>query len=80
MSKTFRVDVVRCCTTSYQRRSNIVCLQGNHKEFSWYVLIRAPKNTRKKRILEAYLIKSINPSLNEKLDKDVLMLFRISVT
>ena len=49
-------------------------------EFSWYVLTRAPENTLKRRILEAYFIKLIAPSLNEQLDNDVLMLFRNGVT
>ena len=49
-------------------------------EFSWYILARAPVNTLKRRILEAYFIKLIVPSLNEQLDNDVLMLFRNGVT
>ena len=49
-------------------------------EFSWYMLARAPVNTLKRRILEAYFIKLIVPSLNEQLDNDVLMLFRNGVT
>ena len=51
-----------------------------HNEFSWYVLTRAPQNTLKRRILEAYFVKLIVPSLNELLDNDVLMLFRNRVT
>ena len=49
-----------------------------HK-FSWYMLARAPVNTLKRRILEAYFIKLIVPSLNGQLDNDVLMLFRNGV-
>ena len=49
-------------------------------EFSWFILARAPVNTLKRRILEAYFIKLIVPSLNEQLDNDVLMLFRNGVT
>ena len=49
-------------------------------EFSWFILARAPVNTLKRRILEAYFIKLIAPSLNEQLDNDVLMLFRNGVT
>ena len=49
-------------------------------EFSWYVLTRVPVNTLKRRILEAYFIKLIAPSLNEQLDNDVLMLFQNGVT
>ena len=33
--------------------------RNNDHEFSWYVLTRAPENTLKRRILEAYFIKSI---------------------
>ena len=49
-------------------------------EFSWYILARAPVNTFKRRIQEAYFIKLITPSLNGQLDNDVLMLFRNGVT
>ena len=56
-------------------------LAGNiEHEFSWFILARAPVNTLKRRILEAYFIKLIAPSLNEQLDNDVLMLFRNGVT
>ena len=48
--------------------------------FSWYELTRAIENTLKRRILEAYFIKLIVPSLNEQLNNDVLMLFRNGVT
>ena len=48
-------------------------------EFSWFILARASVNTLKRRILEAYFIKLIAPSLNEQLD-NVLMLFRNGVT
>ena len=49
-------------------------------KFSWFILARAPVITLKRRILEAYFINLIAPSLNEKLDNDVLMLFRNGVT
>ena len=42
-------------------------------EFSWYILARAPVNTIKRRIPEAYFVKLIVPSLNKQLD-NVLML------
>ena len=35
--------------------------RNNAHEFSWYELTRAPENTLKRRILEAYFIKSIVP-------------------
>ena len=43
-------------------------------EFSWCILVRAPVNTFKRRILEVHFIKLIVPSLDEQLDNDVLML------
>ena len=49
-------------------------------EFSWFILTKSPVNTLKRRILEAYFIKLIVPSLNEQLDNDVLMLFKNGVT
>ena len=48
-------------------------------QFEWKVLTRAPKYFVKRKILEAFLIKSINPSLNEQLDTEVLVLFRNGV-
>ena len=36
-------------------------------QFEWKVLTKAPRYTRKRKILEAFLIKSINPCLNEQL-------------
>ena len=44
------------------------------------MLARALVNTLRRRTLEAYFIKLIVPSLNGKLDNDVLMLFRNGVT
>ena len=49
-------------------------------EFSWYVLTRVPENTMKRRILKAYFIKLIVPSLNEQLYNELLILFRKGVT
>ena len=49
-------------------------------QFEWKVLTRAPEYTRKRKILEAFLIKSINPFLNEQLDTELLVLFRNGVT
>ena len=57
----------------------VIAINIEHK-FSWYILERAPVNTLKRRILEAYFMKLIVPSLNEQLDDDVLMLFRNGVT
>ena len=46
----------------------------------WKVLTRAPEYTRKRKILEVLLIKSINPTLNEQLDTELLVHFRNGVT
>ena len=37
-------------------------------ECSWYILAKAPVNTFKRRILEAYFIKLIAPSVNEQIN------------
>ena len=50
------------------------------QQFEWKVLTRAPEYTRKRKTLEAFLIKSINPSFNEQLDTELLVLFRNGVT
>ena len=44
------------------------------------VLTRATEYMKKREILEAFLIKSINPSLKEQLDTELLVLFRNDVT
>ena len=44
-------------------------------QFEWKSLTRAPEYTRKRKILEAFLIKSVNPFLNEQLDTELLVLF-----
>ena len=49
-------------------------------QYEWKVLIRALKYTRQIKILEVFLIKSINPSHNEQLDTDILFPFRNGVT
>ena len=49
-------------------------------QFNWKVLTRALEHTRKKKSLKLLLIKSINPSLNEQLDTDLLALFKNGAT
>ena len=49
-------------------------------EFRWFVLSRASKNCLKRKILEAYYIKTCQPSLNNQINSDVLNLFRNGVT
>ena len=41
---------------------------------------RAPKYTRKRKLLEALLVKFINPPLNEQLDTELLVLYRNDLT
>ena len=50
-----------------------------HK-FTWSIISKAPENFRKCRVLEAYFIKTICPTLNEQLDNDILTLFRNGIT
>ena len=49
-------------------------------QFDWKVLTRDPKYTRKIKHLEAFLIKFISSSLKEKLDTELLVIFRNGVT
>ena len=50
-----------------------------HKS-DWMILSRAPAHRLKRKILEAYFIKQLNPSLNDQLDSEILTLFRLGVT
>ena len=45
-------------------------------EFWWGFLSRASKNCLKRKILEAYYIKTCQPSLNKQINSDILNLFR----
>ena len=49
-------------------------------QFNWKILSRAPSHRLKRKILEAYFIKQLNPSLNDQLDSKILTLFRHGVT
>ena len=51
----------------------------NHK-FKWSILSLAPKVSFKRKILEGYFIKTLNPILNNQLNSDILTLFRNGVT
>ena len=48
--------------------------------FRLNIISKAPENSRKCRVLEAYFIKTICPTLNEQLDNDILILFRDGIT
>ena len=54
--------------------------ENNNHSFQWKVLISAPKNTRTRKNLEAYLIALMKPTLNEQVESNVLILFRNGVT
>ena len=49
-------------------------------EFTWRILARAPKLERKRKILEAFFIAKLKPSLNEQVVSHSLSLFRHGVT
>ena len=49
-------------------------------QFNWMILSRAPAHRLKRKILEVYFIKQLNPFLNDQLDSEILKLFRHSVT
>ena len=48
--------------------------------FTWSILERAPSNCRKRRILEAYHIKTKRPTLDDRLNIKSLSLFRFGIT
>ena len=48
--------------------------------FDWMTISRAPLRHLKQKILEAYFIKQLNPSLNDQLDSKIIILFRHNVT
>ena len=51
----------------------------DHK-FDWKILLTAPTNAKLRKILESSMIALKQPSLNEQLDLDQLILFRNGVT
>ena len=54
--------------------------ENDNHEFKWSILSLAPKVSFKRKILEAYFIKTLNPILNNNLNNDILTLFRNGVT
>ena len=48
--------------------------------FTWSVIANAPKSKYLRKIIEAYYIKLIRPTLNEQVEPDRLVLFRNGVT
>ena len=49
-------------------------------QFEWKGRTRAPKYTKKRKNLKALLNRYVNPSLNEQLNTEVLVLFRNCMT
>ena len=85
--ETYIGETIRNCKTRWDEHNNVntnseyakhLAKNIDHK-FGWYILTSAPENTLKRRILEAYFIKLIVPSLKEQLD-NMLMLFQNDVT
>ena len=54
--------------------------ENDNYEFKWPILSLASKVSFKRKILEAYFIKMLNPILNNELNNDILTLFRNGVT
>ena len=54
--------------------------ENNNHKFKWSILSLAPKISFKRKILEAYFIKTLNPILNNQLNSDILTLFINGVT
>ena len=54
--------------------------ENDNHEFKWSILSVAPKISFKRKILEAYFIKTLIPILNNQLNSDILILFRNGVT
>ena len=52
---------------------------GGHK-FDWMILSRSLSHRSKRKILEAYFTKQLNPSHSNQLDSEILILFRHRVT
>ena len=49
-------------------------------QIEWKILTRDHEYIKKGKILEAFLIKSISPSLNEQLDIELLVPFKNGIT
>ena len=49
-------------------------------EFKWSILSLPPKVSIKRKILEVYFIKALNPILNNQLNSDILTLFKNGFT
>ena len=54
--------------------------ENNNHEFKWTFLSSAPRISFKRKIFEAYFIKTLNSILNDQLNSDILALFRNGAT
>ena len=48
--------------------------------FIWKVICNAPNRKLARKLLQAYFIATMKPSLNDKIDSDLLHLFRNGIT
>lgn len=48
--------------------------------FEWKILSKAPRDTKKRKVLEAYFIRLIRPSINDQLDIRFLNVYRNGIT
>ena len=48
--------------------------------FTWKVICNAPNRKLVRKILEAYFIATMKPSLNDQINSDLLHLFRNDIT
>ena len=51
----------------------------NHS-FTWKFICNAPNRKLARKMLEAYFIATMKPSLNDQIDSDLLHLFKIGIT
>ena len=55
-------------------------IENSGHSFTWKVLCRASVNTKKQKILEAFFIRKLSPSINDQLEIKSLKLFRNGIT
>ena len=69
-------------TTGKDKNSDCVKHLKSHfdHEFRWFVLSRVSKKCLKRKTLEAYYIKTCQPTLNNQTNSEVINLFRNGIT
>ena len=55
-------------------------IENPDHSFTWKVISKAPSFARKRKILEAYFIMTLKPSINDQKDIKKLQLFRNGIT